>query len=49
MKVTAASKKKVIVEAFKVNGIIVASYEFIRSEVEIFQRRQWFYIILDEA
>jgi non-specific serine/threonine protein kinase len=36
-------------EAFKCNGLVITSYEFLRTEVELFQRRQWFYIILDEA
>jgi hypothetical protein len=31
---------------------VITSYEFLRTDIEIFQRREkggWFYIILDEA
>jgi SNF2 family DNA or RNA helicase len=37
-------------EAFKCNGIVITSYEFLRSDVLSFQSKGgWMYIILDEA
>ncbi|CDW73791.1 dna repair protein rhp26 [Stylonychia lemnae] len=43
------AKQKVLKEAIINNGIVIISYEFLRTEVELFQRKQWYYIILDEA
>jgi SNF2 family DNA or RNA helicase len=43
------NKSKIITEAFKNHGIVITSYEFLRIEARIFQRRTWDYIILDEA
>lgn len=43
------NKRKLIQDAFNHSGIIITSYEFLRVEQRLFQKRAWYYIILDEA
>ena len=44
------NKSQVIEEAFKQDGVVITSYEFLRSDIELFQKGGgWFYIFLDEA
>ena len=44
------NKELIVEEAFKNDGIVITSYEFLRSDIEIFTSKgTWFYVFLDEA
>jgi len=46
------TKAQIVSQAFKHDGVVITSYEFLRSDLEIFLKRErggWFYVILDEA
>ena len=44
------NKEHIVEEAFKHDGIVITSYEFLRSDIDIFTSKgSWFYVFLDEA